>query len=95
MRKALINFLGSVVLLMLVFSSLVTKTYALWDNTETSNIQTIIIGEWEFIPAWDSTITYLKGDIVTYNGIQYIALRNVPAGKIPGRNGSKKFWRLN
>jgi chitodextrinase len=56
----------------------------------------IQLGDWdEESPEWDMYSIYLQGETVTYNGQEYMALKNVPAGKYPtGAGYSKNFWVL-
>lgn len=88
----------AIVLLLFGFamSLSITKVYGLsWDNNIVQTSTNTSIGTWNFTATWSSTAIYNTGDKVNYNGVEYIALRNVPAGKIPGANGSKNFWRVN
>ena len=90
------------IIIVVMFSMLplsVQKTQAYWAedvlSSQSINVASISIGTWNFTATWSSTGIYNTGDKVNYNGVEYIALRNVPAGKIPGANGSKNFWRVN
>ena len=42
---------------------------------------------------YDSSLNYEKLDNVLYNGCTYVALKNVPAGQVPG-SASSSYWQL-
>lgn len=80
---------------LMVFSTSVHVAYSYFDSLETDESVSVLIGEWEDeIETWDSSTRYSKGDIVIYEGLKYIAIKNVPSGKYPiGKGYSKNFWQ--
>ena len=47
------------------------------------------VGEWVY--AWSPTVLYKKGDVVSWNGKMYKAVRT-SMSKEPGKTGSANFW---
>lgn len=81
----------ALLLLILLFFNVSTPiVYGYWNSMSVNESETITIGVWDFIPTWDSSTTYVKGDIVKYNGITYIAKRT-STNVQPPNNG---VWRV-
>jgi len=80
-------------LCILITSVSIIPSYAYPWNTYTEEINTeIVVGEWPVL-IWDPAKTYDKDTRVLYDGIVYIALKNVPKNKIPSDWKNKNFWR--
>lgn len=97
MFKKLIVYVILVVAFVLTFSTTVHIAYGYFDLLETSETVSVVIGDWnEESPEWNASLSYSKGDKVTYKGVEYIAIKSVPVGKYPiGYGYSKNFWKAN
>jgi hypothetical protein len=95
MGKLRILFICTLIFAMLFFTQ---TTHAFWsshiDGTQSNSQATITIGTWDFddgIPVWEQGVSYQQGQIVSFNGQLYIALRNNPP-RGPGQPGGWNFW---
>lgn len=43
-------------------------------------------------PNWDGDVSYSSGDKITYNGVNYVAARTVPANTAPNAADNGWFW---
>lgn len=86
--------LKKVLLLVVVFISLLvvsTKiTYARWDNLQINDQKIVLVGDWDFIPQWNSNTNFFKNDKVLYEGIIYIAKKD-NINILPTVN---KYWKV-
>jgi len=68
----------------------INQTYAYsWNILQETKASQITVGAWDYAPQWNSTTTYLRGDIVEYNGIKYEA-KKTSTNQLPTNN---KYWR--
>lgn len=96
MKKNIFTKILLVVVFVMTFTATIQLGYSYFDSLQTEEIETINIGQWTYGNSeWDPNATYLTGDHVTYNGQEYVALKDVPAGKVPGDKSSKNFWAVN
>jgi hypothetical protein len=75
-----------------------SQTLAYWASdvtvTNDTSTATVSAGTWNQIYEWDPTVSYTFNDVITYNGVEYIAKKNnVPSGKVPPDN--LNFWAIN
>lgn len=90
-RKILVKIL-ILILFVFSFTSTVTIGYSYFDNISSSVQETITIGNWEQDIEWNSSTSYSRGDIITFNGSTYQARYNVPAGLSPSGFLGWLFW---
>lgn len=94
--KKLLSKLMIMIVFLMAFTTTQNIGYSYFDILEDNQQVVIQLGNWEeAAPEWDINSTYLTGETVTYNGQEYVALKDVPSGKYPtGFGYSKNFWDL-
>lgn len=94
--KKLISKIMIIIVFLMTFTATQHIGYSYFDNLEVNEQVIIQLGDWEeTTPEWDINTVYYQGDTVMYNGQEYVALKDVPAGKYPeGKGYSKNFWIL-
>lgn len=91
MRKLITIF----ILFSILMFSFTSYTYAaIWDQTEADINYGLLIGTWDQFPIWVEDTFYSEGDIVIYEGIAYVAIKeNVPKNIDPiNHPASWVFW---
>ncbi len=95
MRKTLKVLLVMMILFTTIMASKISYAYfaeGVYGNNS-DNTTTIVIGTWDFYESWRPDVFYFPGDLVSHNGVTYIALRP-NMNKMPGRPGSLRFWHI-
>ena len=96
--KRTLLYLSLAIFMVFSLSLVIPNSFAYWtgitlDDTSDATSTTVTTGDWDQAFPWDSNTTYLKGDLVTNNGVTYKAKRNNPTSE-PGVGKWNKDWSL-
>lgn len=80
--------------LIVIFSTIsIHSTYAYFSIGNVNSVSSkVTVSKWIDYPMWNKDNVYQKGIIIYWNDELYVAKRNVPAKKEPGKLGSQNFW---
>lgn len=95
--KKVFLFLSLAIFMVFSLSLVTADSFAYWQGSassaEATITATVTTGTWDQAFPWDSNTTYLKGDLVTNNGVTYISKRDNPISE-PGVGKWNKDWGI-